>query len=38
MIQKKDRGWRAATVDIKPLPIFENCWDSVISFFEKHKI
>lgn len=32
------KGWRAATVDIKPLPIFENCWDSVISFFEKHKI
>ena len=31
-------GWRAATVDIKPLPIFENCWDSVLAFFEKHDL
>ncbi len=32
------KGWRAATVDIKPLPIFEECWDWVITFFERHNL
>ena len=32
------KGWLAATVDIKPLPIFEHCWDSVLSFFEEYNL